>query len=183
MKLLVLVLMMCMSALSHADAGNATFADIQWGSTPQVVTDKLKALGFSVSPPDNNGVIAFKNGVLAGEKANGNVLFGNNKLLKVVINLQTADNKAISAYLAMKETLTKKYGAPDDDITSFQSPYYAGDGYEQQAIKLGKAKIVCVWGAYLALEITEQLTVYIVYESPAWAAESNRLKDKDVSVF
>lgn len=37
-----------------------------------------------------------------------------------------------------KELYTKKYGKPSDDFHFFSPPYYEGDGYEMQTLKLDK---------------------------------------------
>lgn len=193
MRVFILIFFMWFPILSHADAESAIFAGIKWGSSPRMVVDKLKELGFTVpntkdatgSPAIHldDGVLFAREGRLNMEKAQVAAIFKDNKLLKVRVVLLTDDNDAIPKYVDMRKFFTEKHGVPETDVFQFTSPYYAGDGYEQQAIKLEKAKIYAVWGTYLSLEITKALTIGISYESPEWKAESDRRKEKATSVF
>lgn len=179
-KLFLGLCMICMSALSHAD--QPIFADMQWGVNSKEVTNQLTAKGFSVSPQDKDGDISFK-GTLVGEPFSGLAIFAGGKFAKVFVRLATPDNKAISKYQEMKDILSNKYGEPDHVFANFTNPYYAGDGYEEQAISLGKAQLASLWKSGLALEISDKLTVDLSYESSAWGIEADKRKIKAASVF
>jgi hypothetical protein len=92
----------------------------------------------------------------------------------------------------MKAVLVKKYGEPTQDFAFFQRPYFEGDGYEEQAIRLGKGHFSCYWtppkdskvrGDTLALNLTERLTVKITYESSNWGEEAERRNANRTKIF
>ena len=81
----------------------------------------------------------------------------------------------------MKRVLTEKYGVPVVDVERFDFPYYAADGYEEQAMALGKAHYFAGWATNLGqaserlqLTIEKELLVGVVYESPEWDSERKR---------
>lgn len=105
----------------------------------------------------------------------------------------TPDHKAISTYDELSKTLEEKYGKPSDRYRHFTTPYFEGDGYEQQAIRLGKGLLASYWiggegsqkekvGA-LGLSVTEKLTVLISYESAEWKRESDKRRAKRDQIF
>ncbi len=179
-KLFFLVLLLCLSPLSRAES--PTFADIRWGANADEVRKQLTSKGFIPGATDKDGDFKFE-GSLVGYKAQGLAFFAGTKIVKVTVRLITPDNKAISAYQSMKDILSKKYGAPSNDFSIFKRPYYDGDGYEEQAIRLGKATISSYWASALGLEIHESLTVQMNYESDAWEGEYARRKAREASVF
>lgn len=84
----------------------------------------------------------------------------------------------------MKEILIKKYGELTKDYAFFQSPYREGDGYEEQAIRVGKGHFAAFWSSQgLGVMISDRLTVRVLYESASWDAELERRKVKGASVF
>lgn len=179
-RLIVLALLLCLSPLSRAES--PTFADIRWGASKEEVRKQLTSKGFIPGALDKDGDFKFE-GPLIGYKAQGMALFGDNKIAKIVVRIITPDNKAIDTYRSMKDVLSKKYGAPSSDYEFFKKPYYEGDGYEAQAIRVGKATFSCFWGSALNLEIHETLTVQLNYESEAWTEEMTKRKARAASVF
>ena len=110
------------------------------------------------------------------------------ELAKWLIDLVTADKDAIDTYEEVADRLRKKYGKPDRDVEIYRDPYYKGDGYEEQAIEMGKATIGSLWNApssdeALWVQINENLTVGINYESDGWAAEAERRASEDAADF
>jgi hypothetical protein len=174
-----------------ATAQSYRFADMKWGIPIAEAKQILMSEGFKVSV-DEDGDLKF-DGTLLDTKAGGFALFAGGKLSKVIVILVTRDQDARKTYSDMKEVLTKKYGPPTNDYAFFTKPYYEGDGYEEQAIRLGKGKFACYWlnapkgstseGDSLGLKITERLTVEIDYESPWWGSEADRRKAKGTRVF
>ena len=179
-RLIVLVLLLCLSPLSRAES--PTFADIRWGASKEEVRKQLTSKGFTPGALDKDGDFKFE-GSLVGYKAQGLALFADSKISKIIVRLITPDNKAIEAYRSMKDVLSKKYGTPSNDFEFFEKPYYDGDGYEAQAIRVGKATFSCYWGSALGLEIHETLTVQVNYESETWAEELGKRKARAASVF
>jgi len=179
-RLFLLTFLICLSSLVKAE--QPTFADIRWGASHDEVRKQLISKGFSPGALDKDGDFKFE-GSLVGHKAQGLALFGDRKVAKVIVRIITPDHKAIETYRSMKEVLTKKYGKPSSDYEFFKKPYYDGDGFEAQAIKLGKATFSSFWGSALNLEIHESLTVQLNYESDVWEKEYEKRKARSNSVF
>jgi hypothetical protein len=111
------------------------------------------------------------------------------RLVSVSVNLITSDALARPIYDNMKQVLTKKYGNPGGCLEKFLSPYYEGDGHAEDAIRLGKAKIACLWfdpekaTDTLAMMITGNLVVHISYDSPSWKKERERRIANGTKIF
>lgn len=171
-----------LSASLSAYAEAPTFADIRWGASKDDVRKQLVSKGFTPGVVDKDGDFKFE-GALIGYKTQGLAFFANDKIVKVLVRIITPDKEVISTYRSMKDVLSKKYGSPDNEYEFFKKPYYAGDGYEEQALRLGKATFASVWGKSLMLQIHETLTVQVVYESDAWSEEGDKRKARSTSVF
>lgn len=70
-----------------------------------------------------------------------------------------------SEYERYKLLLTEKYGTPES-YEYFKEPYYEGDGYEMQAVKLEKVTYISFWnkqesnlGLFLTISQFEQLQI------------------------
>ena len=179
-RAICIAVLLFFSSLSFAEA--PTFADIRWGASKDDVRKQLVTKGFTPGVVDKDCDFKFE-GTLVGYKAQGLAFFGNDKLVKFIIRIITPDKDAIKTYRAMKDVLSNKYGSPDNQAEYFKKPYYDGDGYEEQALKLGKATFMAIWGKSLMLEIHESLTVQVLYESDAWSEESAKRKARSTSVF
>jgi hypothetical protein len=170
----------------HAFAQSFNFADIPWGARAQEVRSALISKSFSTGNFDKDGDLPF-NGELVGYKLSGFALFSNGGLQKIFIVLATPDNKARSVYSDLRQSLVAKYGKPSNTFEYFQKPYYSGDGYEDQAIRLGKGTFATYWTTPgrggLAIDVTEKLAVKISYEGPEWDAEADKRKASSRSVL
>ena len=178
-RFILLFFLLFISSASMAES--PTFADIQWGASKEEVRKQLTVKGFSPGALDKDGDFKFE-GSLLGYKTQGLALFSDSKVAKIVVRILTPNNKAIDTYGSMKGILADKYGKPEKDFKFFIKPYYEGDGYEEQAIRLGKATFASFWPGIL-LEINEVLTVQVNYESDAWEAEVKKRKASANSVF
>jgi hypothetical protein len=65
----------------------------------------------------------------------------------VVITLPKKDSwyRLKSSYKDIISQYQKKYGKPSDSNAYFSSPYYEGDGYELQALRLNKCQYNTYW--------------------------------------
>jgi hypothetical protein len=186
--LLVLSVLLC----GVADAASYRFADLVWGSSPTEVRAGLVAKGYQDIAADKDGDLGFRGTVLETPVV-GRALFAGAKLSAVTVILVTADKDCRSMYSRMKEVLTAKYGPPTQALEFFTSPYYKGDGFEDQAIRLGKGHFDVFWstppesrdteGDDLWLGITDRLAVRIQYESPTWSEELKRRQAVDTDAF
>jgi hypothetical protein len=162
------------------------FADLPWGVPHAEVEAQLTARGFELDEVDERGTARFT-GRLFNEEAVVFAAFGQGGLSKINLILLTPDHRARDAYASMQQFLTRKYGPPHKVYEVFQEPYFDGDGYEETAISVGKATFSTFWprpnGAALYVEITEELTVSISYESPDWAADFERRQAAEMDIL
>lgn len=121
LKFILFITMVGWSAFVRADA--FVFADIAWGSNKSEVTKALKARGYAentkLANTLKNGDLLF-NGNLAGETAQIYAIFTGDSLMKIVVNLPTADEDAITTYRKMKDALSRKYESPNDTYEYFR---------------------------------------------------------------
>jgi hypothetical protein len=167
-----------------AVAVSYTYADVPWGSGSDTIKKAFAKVGLSFSKIDKDGDLNFL-GEQLGYEAAGLALMAKGKVLKVAVNLATADSKAHDVYDQLLDSLTKLYGPPTIKYHSFRKPYHEGDGQEAAALRSGNAKIEAMWlreadgkqlGDDISLEITPTLTVQLTYESNDWESEANRRK-------
>lgn len=151
---------------------------LRWNSSEAACRSSLEQREYSVAPVESPGQEGMKYLKMTGREFNTPsqlyCVFHDGVLVKVVLALITPDEEAIAKYGDVRSSLVSKYGSPDGDYRTFTTPYYEGDGYEGQAIKMGKAKISAYWteweGESLGIEITKALTVSLSYEGPGWPA-------------
>ena len=184
-----LVVNKAVGTASNVEVPPITFAGIAWGTSGPVGKASLAAAGFVFDSTDKDGDLNF-HGTLEGYPTHLILLMADGKSAKVFINILTPDPKAREVYGDLKEALTSKYGHPSTGIEHFSDPYYDGDGYEDQAIRLDKAKFMQLWtrptpagDEGLVLQVTDALTVQCAYESAGWAKEADRRKAKANAVF
>ena len=171
-------------------SGNWSYADIPWGASKETVKRTLVQRGYAFLKTDEDGDLQF-DGEISNTKARIVAIFARDRLVKSGVLIATPDNKAREVFCDMRETLLRKYGAPSSDFHFFTSPYYEGDGFEDQAIRLGKATFAVYWHRdapeggqnSISLSITDALSVIVSYESPAWHQEYERRKTRATKDF
>src|ERR687884_1112783 len=101
------------------------------------------------------------------------LLFTDNKLHTAkVYFVPRLESKVFELYDEIKSEINDKYYVTKNDYRLFKYPYEDGDGYETQAIKLGKASIASFWSFprsdghknSISLEINETLIVILSYQ-------------------
>ena len=161
------------------------FSDIPWNAPSEVVVKKLKDGGFKQIKKDKQGDYAF-HGNLLGHDATGMAMFAQGRLVRVIVMLTTPEEMVHETYSQVREVLLNKYGKPVQTRAEFVEPFHRGDGYESEAIRSGKAIFLTQWsddGQQLTVTITSGLMVGVSYESPDWAAELERRKNKGSAAF
>ncbi len=195
MKYLAIIListgLLCQTSLARPTSYN--FASTKWAMTRQAVKASMAKNGYVYQRVDSAGDLWFK-GIVSQEKANIVALFtSSNKLVQLQVILTPDSNFVIQRFKIIKEALIKKYGSPSESIYSFASPYKSGDGFETQAIKLGKATLSSAWMtdyipvsstrkiSYtgLTLKVYKDLSIYISYTASGWNKEYKKRYDKD----
>jgi len=124
------------------------------GATPDVKYSKNDRLIF--------------NKVKAGPKTTEfiKMLFVDDKLFDISMHFNEIEGNLQRGFDQLKEPLDSKYG-PGELFRSFDYPYKDGDGYEMQAIRLGKGSISSYWtfkNATISLEISETLDIELGYQ-------------------
>lgn len=180
------------AAKTPANANRYVFADLAWGSKLATVKARLADKGFTFVRVDEDGDVWFR-GKVSNYTAQVVCLMSPKRgLVKVIVRLLTPDADARTAFESMAEALVRKYGAPDIHRRDFDEPYYAGDGFEDSALQLGKAHFVDGWfsgedtkgNVYgMMIEISQRLTVDFTYEGPQWSADRERRQDASADVF
>jgi len=169
------------------------FAKLPWGANPEKVKMVLRKK-YKLTD-ELNGDLLYSGTILGNDVLIRTFFNKNKKLVKVRVVLEPSEGKVIDTYNEFKEILTEKYGPPKDVYEYFDEPYRKGDGFEEQAIKLGKGHFACFWphandSSNLALYVDyvdvdwgRELIIIISYESKDWGEEYKRRKDKETSDF
>jgi hypothetical protein len=170
---------------AKASGQDLHFADMVWGSSRAAVSAQLEKQGFTNVKTDKNGDISF-DGSLSEHKAHGFAWFAKDDLAKVTVHILVRNQKARETYQQLRESLIEKYGTPTDTYEFFERPYYDGDGYEEQAVRVGKGHFHTFWrtnNQILAVSITKQLNLRVAYEGPIWSKEFERRQSQGSKVF
>lgn len=173
------------------------FQGVKWGDSIDTAREKISNLKeFTFSPEQSDKESLFYTG---GELGNQKIsvmglFFSDEGFFKSVIYFKGDENKMFSQYKEIQDLLNRKYGKPADDKRVFFNPYEEGDGYEKQAVRLGKAVIFSLWWfkeegkpesekSGLLLEIKDSLAVALSYENTPrqkrWAEKKKEEKAKD----
>ena len=180
----------CLATLAAPVAAQGfTYAGLRWGLPSDSIRKSLIAKDFVFVKEDQDGDLLFR-GKALDEIASVWAFVDAGRLVKVNVILVTPDQRARKVYAELKASLTEKYGEPESSFENFESPYYAGDGYEDQAIKLEKATFFTMWkkealggDSLMGLSITPQLAVSVEYESPRWSVVAKKRAKKAVTDF
>lgn len=176
MKKVTMVLLF--SLITIIGAGQEFLGIKPEGSRLEVV-NKFIAKGFKVKPQSANQNVTSMVGNYAGTIYEVNIVNTptSKKVWKIAVYLPEETNwySLKDTYEKYVETLTKKYGDPSKSYAFFHSPYYEGDGYEMNAVRLEKCSYLTFWGETIYIEITQWRQVRISYENPVNAD----LKEKE----
>lgn len=151
------------------------FQDIPWRANEETIKYNMENKGMKYEETKTiNGIknLHFK-GTYGSNEATFVFKLYNDEMWEVGIYLQDIPNhKIINEWKNFKSLLSDKYGRVNEDFYFFKSPYYDGDGYETQAIKLGKGTAAAYWkrpdgngdNAILTCEISEYLSLKVSYQ-------------------
>ena len=147
MKKSILVILCCLfSCALYAQEKHMEFKGIPLNGTLSSFIQKMKVKGYKTIYTEDNAVIM--EGEFIGKSASIAILASpKSKIVwKVGINFkkETSWSSLKSEYYKIKESYIKKYGKPLQSFERFFKPYYEGDGYELQALKLDK----CTYESY-----------------------------------
>jgi hypothetical protein len=156
------------------------FADIAFGTNAEKVTELLEKRGYRFKGVDEDGDYEYM-GRMMGAPTRVYAYMADKKLVRVNVLVATEDEDARETYARMRETMIAKYGQPTQSVEEYDRPYKAGDGREDEAVKKGAARIWTMWTsgkkpnlARVAIGVTEELAVRVIYDSPEWRREDQR---------
>lgn len=156
-------------AISAQNQQHMEFKGIPIDGNINSFVSKLVQKGFVKEKSVDNAVIL--KGTFTGKKATIYVLGTptSKTVWKVAVYLDKSDSwyKLKSDYKEYVELFTQKYGQPSDNFEFFSKPYYEGDGYELQALRLDKCTYMTAYRTpqgIVDVNIASTCKVCIVYE-------------------
>ena len=144
MKKLVLILFLLFSiGVNAQQESHLEFKGIPITGTLDNMINKLKAQGYELVDVFDEEDAAILEGKFANENCELYVWSTpKTKIVyKILVKFDSKDSwwTLKSNYKKLKEQLGTKYNVRPDATEGFLDPYYEGDGYELQAIRLGKS--------------------------------------------
>lgn len=156
-----------------------SLAGIPWGIAPDSVTALIGPLGYNYNKADEDGDLWY-DGILYRAPTRVFAFIAQQKLIKFRVIIHTPDEKAITTYQNARAELVRMYGQPRETVEEYEAPYAKGDNKREKAFKDKKATMRTYWlpkgsrTSHVAIEVTNNLTVLVDYESAAWDKESVR---------
>lgn len=154
------------------------FWGIPWGTKHSKVKEMMaKKEGLTIDKVNSDtATLIYDGGEFAGkpvEFISINAYSATGMHTATVVFDAPIESKVIDQYDDIKEKLIKKYGKPTNDYKFFTDPYEEGDGYETQAIRVGKGTFAAYWNfkstsgdkVSILLQITESLKVRLTYQN------------------
>lgn len=140
------------------------------GSLDSMIT-KLEGKGFKLDKRADEYNAAIMTGIFAGKQADIYILATpkSKVVWKIAANFEKKDSwySLKSDYKEYKEAYTTKYGKPSDSFEFFSKPYYEGDSYELQALRLDKCTYATFWeltSGTIAVKLASGSYLSLIYE-------------------
>ncbi len=185
-SIFTLMILLFIGSICNAQE-HLTFKGIPIDGKLNEFVSKLQNEGYVLNFTNDEGNACILEGAFAG--------FANCKIFvlstpyshivwKVAVKLpeQNSWYSLKSRYNDFKNSLTQKYGDPENDYHFFSSPYYEGDGFEFQALRKDKCSYAAFFDTqtgYISIEIESKEydsgRVSIAYEDKA----NTKLKKED----
>jgi len=162
------------------------------GSSLEEATKVMKANGFVPDPTENVTTKHFVGYMFEGKVSNNKclALIAFNKkdeLVKVRLGLiPKYESNVFELFATVMQSLNDKYGESSQSTLRFDSPYEYGDGYEVQAIKMGKCVAVALWvidKVAIGIVLEREVYVSLTYEGPGWDLILKENKEDTTSMF
>lgn len=184
MKNLLLTLFFVLFPVTLMAQEHMKFMGISINGTELQFETKMKAKGFVRKLRINENVLEMT-GRFAGSKVEVYIVSTNNLVWKILVDYpeEFSFSSLTSSYNDMIEQFKIKYGMPSDHFEFFSKPYYKGDGYELQALKLEKCTYASYWETstgIISVSLTKFANLRIVYEDAIGVAKKNKNKEKQI---
>lgn len=162
------------------------FKDVSMNCTVESFVSQLKLKGYTVAVLRDNSAIL--TGSFAGKDNCEIYVYGTDNakmvhLVAVKFSEHVSWSSLKNEYLSFKKSYTEKYGKPKS-YEFFKNPYYEGDGYELQALKLDKCTFASVFtttGGNIMLYLSDDKCVHVGYEDSINAEIKTKERDNIVS--
>lgn len=162
-------------AQSLAPSSGYNFANLQWGSTPSMVADSLKARSYSRKGDEASNEFE---GELNGRTVTVLPLFAGGRLTILMVLNHVEAREAVLVYEDVQKLLTAKYGKPTAHREEVLYPYSSATEMDGAAVSTSHVTYVSRWGPtddapgdMLGVAITSSQplgpTVSVVYQSAA----------------
>lgn len=140
------------SVYSQNISNQVKFKDIPIKGCLDEMIEKIKSLDYKFEEKSEDGSVAIFRGSFANEDCEI-VLYASPKtkiMHSVIVNFKERHNwhSLKSKYQELKKQLMTKYNSTPKSREYFIDPYYEGDGYEIQALKLGKCYYFSTFNFY-----------------------------------
>lgn len=170
-KILILLFSFVITLVSFAqNSQHFKFNGIPIDGNISNFVSKMNKKGFILEDYHEKSV-AIMSGKFCGEDVNLFIIASEKSktVWKVVVDYNNKGSWSTlkSDYSELKELFTKKYGYPEKSFNFFERPYYDGDGYELQALRLEKCHYVSFYNlsdGYISLKISQFGNIQIAYE-------------------
>lgn len=186
MKRILLTLCAVMVAVTLQAQEHMSFKGISMGGNLSTFVSALKNQGFIQEDYYDNMVIL--KGDFAG-KSDCTIVVGATENTKSVWKVVVTFPEKVSwyslksEYKSFKESYNNKYGK-GRSYEYFSDPYYEGDGYELQALRLEKCTYMTFYETAegnIMLEISDDKSVAVHYEDKITTAIKDREEEQSVS--
>lgn len=180
-----LIATFCLFVLCGYSQEHLTFKNVPLNGDINNFAKELVKQGFTIKETKGNVIImsgSYVNRecevlVLATKKTN--------IVWKVAIYLpeETIWSSIKYDYLKLKEQFITKYGT-GKSYEYFSNPYYEGDGYEMQAVKLEKCNYITFWEkpeGSISLKISKYEQIAVSYEDTINSALDDKEKAETIS--
>jgi len=159
------------------------FWGVKWGIGKQEIRTYLASKNIAIAGEDNESIAVVT--PFGGKPATISYRFYNNQLYGAMVIYDYVDNLALKNYQSTVAILTEKYGSPTYVESNYESPYYKGDGYEEQAIRLNKGSEFSRWifkdQNILVCSIGTNLSMSLIYINKELYFQYQAEKDKQTS--
>ena len=141
MKKIMIVIFIVCSLFAFAEFPT-TFAGATFGVPTTEVVAQLRDNGVEVEQNDTEYAYFREIGgrlyfIILSDSSKGTI--------NDIYAMTSGNNNQYITYKIIKKDVSYVYDSPTKESELFMYPYYDGDGYEDQAIILGKAAIFCEW--------------------------------------
>lgn len=168
--LLLVVMLLLPGNLCQAAPVIDGYQQLKWGASENAVRSFAAASGWIAdAEEERHGIrILFYEGIYEGHRSIIACKLYNGKFYELGIVYAGEQPRAIHDWQTMTTLLTQRYGTPHRRFYSFDPPYREGDGYEDEAVHLGKGQVMAVWmdssKNTILCELTPALLIKVIYQ-------------------